>query len=197
MRINRENTIIIERILGILPEIKTDGLELDPVVLDHGQLQKPHQKATTRSGRTLGISLDKGERLFPLAVLYLDGQTAVYVELAEEDLLEIRPENPLDWGRAAYNIGNLHQPAYLYEDCIRVPYDPVLVRMLDQLGVPWSRKTGRLDGLRANAAMGSGHDHAHDHDHGHDHDHNHDHDNLHDHSHDHDHSHSHDHSRED
>ena len=179
MRLNRDNTIIVEKILGILPEIKAEGLELDAVVLDHGQLQKPHQKATTKSGRSLGISLDKGERLYPLAVLYLDGQVVVYVELAEEDLLEIRPASPMEWARAAYNVGNMHQPAYLYEDCIRIPYDPVMVRMLDQLGLPWSRRTGRLDGLRANAAPGHSHDHDHDHSHSHDH------------SHDHDHSHSH------
>jgi urease accessory protein len=177
MKSHEHRPILIEKVLGILPEVRTEGLELDALVLDHGQLQKPHQKATTKGGRTLGISLDKGERLYPLAVLYLDDQVVIYVELAEEDLLEIRPENPLEWGRAAYNVGNMHQTAYLYEDCIRVPYDPVLVRMLDQLGVPWSRKTGRLDGLRANAAMGSGH--AHDHDHGHDHDHSHSHEQPH------------------
>lgn len=165
MRAHENRSIIVEKILGILPELRTEGFELDPVVLDHVQLQKPHQKANTRSGRTLGISLDKGERLYPLAVLYVDDRTVIYVELAEEDLLELRPQSTLDWGRAAYNIGNLHQPAYLSEDCIRVPYDPVLVRMLDQLGIPWSRRTGRLDGLRANAAMGGGHSHSHDHSH--------------------------------
>lgn len=168
MRHHREHKIIVDRILGILPEVHLESLELDPVPMDHSQLQKPHQKAVSRGGRVLGISLDKGEQLYPLAVLFVDDQVVVFVEQAEEDLLELRPANALDWARAAYNIGNMHQPAYLAEDCIRVPYDPVLPRMLDQLGIPWTRRTAKLEGFRANAAYGHTHSHegeAHAHSH--------------------------------
>lgn len=177
MRQYKEDKIIVERILGLVADAHTRGLEADPVIMDHAQLQKPHQKAVTAGGRILGISLDKGEHLRPGAVLYLDDRVVIFVDLPEEDLLEIRPLGNLEWGKAAYNIGNMHQPAYLYEEMIRCPYDSVLERVLAQLGIPFERKTGKLDGLRANlqaahshAAPTHSHDggaaHSHDHHHG-------------------------------
>jgi urease accessory protein len=169
---------IVERILGNISDVHHDGhLEFDPVIMDHIQIQKPHQKAVTQNGRVVAISLEQGMALKPGAVLYLDNHVVVYVDLPEEDVLEIRPHGNMEWGRAAYNIGNMHQPAYIYEEMIRCPYDIVLERVMLQLGIPCQRKSGKLDGVRANVSAGHSHgtveghgpEHVHDHEQNHHH----------------------------
>lgn len=171
MRLYQQDKIIIDKVLGHLSELQVGPRKLDPVLLHHDQLEKPHQKVTSIGGLTLGISLEAGNKLFGGAVLWLDDDKVVYVDLVEEDLLEVIPSGNLEWAKVAYNIGNLHQPAYLYEDCIRIPYDESLERMLLRLGVTYTRKIAKLDGQRANAQAvhSTGHAHSpthHDHPHG-------------------------------
>lgn len=172
MRQYKTDKIIVERILGHVSDVQAGDLEFDPIIMDHTELQKPHQKVTTQNGRVIAISLEHGEALEPGVVLYLDNQVVVFVDLPEEDILEIRPHGSMEWARTAYNIGNMHQPAYLYEELIRCPYDIVLERVMTKLGVPCQRKTGKLDGLRANLSAGHSHgtggthEHEHTHHHG-------------------------------
>jgi urease accessory protein len=171
MRLYQQDKIIIDKVLGHLSELQVGNRKLDLVLLQHEQLEKPHQKVTSADGLTMGISLEEGNKLFGGAVLWLNDEKVVVVELANEDLLEVIPSGNMEWGKVAYNIGNLHQPAYLYEDCIRIPYEESLERMLLRLGVAYTRKTAKLDGHRANipALHSSGHIQGsthHDHPHG-------------------------------
>ncbi len=157
MRQYKQDRIIIDKVLGDVSELRLGNRQLDPVLLQHEQLEKPHQKVTSKGGFTMGISLETGQKLFGGAVLWVDDETVVFVELAEEDLLEVTPSGNLEWARVAFNIGNFHHAAYLYEEAIRIPYDEGLERMLIRLGVQYSRKVAKLDGIRANAPA----DHSH------------------------------------
>jgi urease accessory protein len=132
-------------------------------LLQHDQLEKPHQKVASKGGFTMGISLEPGNKLFGGAVLWVDDEVVVFVELVEEDLLEVKPYGNLEWARVAFNIGNMHHPAYLHEEFIRIPYDEVMERMLLHLGVPYTRKIAKLDGIRANAPADHGSSHSHFH----------------------------------
>lgn len=153
--------IIVEKILGRRhPDDGMDG-QTDPVAMTHDQLQKNHQLAISRDGRRLGISLDENEKLFDGAILWQDGPVTVAVVLQEEDVLEVRPFGNEEWARVAFNIGNMHHAAYLYPTYIRIPYDPIVERMLESLGTPVIRKMAKLDGERANAPAGHSHGHSH------------------------------------
>lgn len=163
MRQYKQEQIIIDKILGTLSEIHPGDRHLDPILMPHEQLEKPHQKVVSKGGITLGISLEPGQKLYSGAVLWVDDKTVVFVELEEEDLLEVIPCGNLEWARVAFNIGNMHHPAYLYEQSIRIPYDEVIERMLHHLGVQYLRKNAKLDGLRANAPAAHGSNHAHAH----------------------------------
>lgn len=158
--------MIVEEIAGNLNLTEPGNRKIDRVRLDHEEIRKPHQKVTTESGRVIGISLPEGEHLHHDDVLYQDNAEIITVELKEEEVFEIRPKNNLEWAKAAFNIGNMHQSAYLYPDCIRVPYDYVLENMMEALGVEYSREFRKLDGIPANLpASGSRHAHSHNHSH--------------------------------
>ena len=133
-----------------------------------------------------------GNRRLEKVVLDRDGLVIV-VELEPEDALVIRPEGQMQWARAAYNIGNMHQRAFIQEDCIITPYDAILQSIMQKLHVPCERTVCPIDGVRANVSQSEGHHHHHDHGHGHEHGHSYDHSHEHDHDHEHGHSHEHTH----
>ena len=162
--------MIIENILGNINDFDTDGLKVDKVLLDHHDMSKPHQRLTTESGERIAISLQHGEHLFCGAVLYKDDEKIIAVDMIPEDVLEVRPEGNRQWAKAAFNIGNMHHPAYIYDDCIVIPYDAILENLLSSIGVSFLRCERKLDGEKAAHVVG-GHHHHHDHDHGHEHSH--------------------------
>ncbi len=172
--------MIIEKVLGTITDFDTDNLKIDRVMLDHYDMSKPHQRLKSESGEKIAVSLPYGENLFCGAVLYKDDEKIIYVDLLPEDTLVIRPEGNLQWAKTAFNIGNMHHPAYLHEDCIVIPYDYIIENLIKGIGVPYERCERQLNGIKANHVVG-GHSHSHDHSHGHHHSHDHDHDHEHHH----------------
>lgn len=154
--------MIIEKTAGNLNDLAIGNRRIDPVLMDHYDLTKPHQRVKSQGGMDLAISLPRGEHLFAGAVLYQDEKKVVVVELLPEDVLEIRPAGTLEWGKAAFNIGNMHHPAYLLEDCILVPYDAIIERLMTSMEISCQRCNRKLEGQRANHVHG-GHTHSHTH----------------------------------
>lgn len=158
--------MIVEKILGTVRDFESEHLEIDKVLLDHYDMEKPHQKLKSQGGTTVAVSLEHGDRLFCGAVLYRDGEKLIAVDLLPEDALEIHPKTSLEWAKIAFNIGNMHHPAYLNDDCIVTPYDAVLETMLKKAGADCRRCERQLTGERANYGAGGHHHHSHSHDHG-------------------------------
>jgi len=146
--------IIIEKLVGKLQDFETEGLKVDRVLLDHYDMAKPHQKLTTESGEKIAVSLPYGESMFAGAVLYEDGKNIIYADLIPEDVLVIRPEGNMQWAKAAFNVGNMHHPAYIHEDCIVVPYDAIIENLIKGIGVDYERCKRKLDGQRAGHVVG-------------------------------------------
>ena len=168
--------MIIENIAGNIKDYPLEDRKVDKVILDRERLSKPHQKVTAQSGEVFGLSLPHGCVLEPGDIIYADGNRVVMIELEPEDALVIRPEGQMQWARASYNIGNMHQTAFIQEDCIVTPYDAILESVMQRLGVPCEKDCCPIDGVRANVSQHEGHHHHHhDHDHDHDHDHGHSH----------------------
>lgn len=170
--------MIIEKVLGSIQEFETENLKIDRVMLDHYDMSKPHQKLKSESGEIVAVSLPHGEHLFCGAVLYKDDEKIIVADLIPEDVLVIRPSGNLQWAKTAFNIGNMHHPAYLHEDCIVIPYDAIMENLIKGIGVPYERCERQLSGEKANHVVGGhshSHSHGHSHEHGHEHGHHHHH----------------------
>lgn len=152
--------MIIETVLGKIEEFDTTGRAIDKIMLDHHDLAKPHQKVKTDSGMELAISLPHGQSLSCGAVLYQDDKKLAVVDLLPEDVLEIRPRGNQEWAKAGFNMGNMHHPAYLYTDCILVPYDSIIENLIQSMGIPFQRCQRKLDGHKANHTYGHSHSHS-------------------------------------
>jgi urease accessory protein len=178
--------MVIEHILGKVKDFNTSDAVLDPVELTHEELLRPHQKLTSKGGEKIAVSLRPGESLKEGDVVYAGQKKIIYIDLIKEDVLVIKPKGHIQWGRAAFNIGNFHHSAYLTEESILTSYDPVIEALLSKIGVEFTREYRKLYGEKANVQTGTHghkHDHVHEHGQGHEHDHVHEHGQGHEHEH--------------
>lgn len=63
------------------------------------------------------------------------GDTMLKIEAKPEPVLTVRASTPLDLLEAAYHLGNRHVPLEINADYLRLAPDPVLEKMLNQLGL--------------------------------------------------------------
>ena len=157
----------------------TPAAAIDPLELSAEERASAHFSASTRDGRRIRVSLPRGTELQDGDVLLLDGDVAVAVKAADEDLFWLRPGgSALEWWAACYQLGNLHRPARFLRDGVLTPRDPMVRQILAGLDVRIAEVRQPFVGRRFGAA-GAHHHHSHsephDHDHGHAHDHGHDH----------------------
>lgn len=153
--------MLVEKIIGNIKDTKIVGLMHEVVKMDHYDLDKPHQKVESEEGNKYAVSLPQGEHLSDGDILYIDDERAVFIDLIPEEALEIKPRTNVEWGVAAFNIGNMHKTAYLHNDRILSPYDPILAQLLEKAGLKYKKTITKLTGLKANIT--SGHHHHHDH----------------------------------
>lgn len=142
--------MIVEKILGKIEDFPIESLKINRILMDHYELTKSHQKVTSEEGDTYGISLPRGKNLSCGDVIYMDDEKIVVIDLIPEDIIEVHPKGNIQWGKAAFNIGNMHQKAYLREDCILVPYDANMENIIKGLGIEYNKCKKKLDGIRAN-----------------------------------------------
>lgn len=155
-----EMGIVVERPLGTGDALAAGVSIRDVVRLTAEQRERAHLRVRSERGRELVISLPRGEELNDGDVLAVDGQVAIVIAAADEDVLELRPTNGRQWGIAAYQLGNLHRPARFGSEVILTPYEPSTEAALQALSVPCQRTRRPLVGERVRAAGGHGHSHA-------------------------------------
>jgi urease accessory protein len=136
--------MLVDRILGnvkknagdfSVPSRDRDELEIDWWELDRRALRK-----TTRGGTPVRILLPLGESLSDGDVLFDDGQTLIVLCVAPAEVLVVRPRDAAEMGIVALELGNLHAPAEIVGDEIRVAPDGPVEAALHEMGVSYERQ---------------------------------------------------------
>lgn len=161
--------MVIEKVIANIKHTDIGEKRIDNVWVTHEDMLKTHQKLISEAGRVLKISLDDGQRLSNGDILFEDDESVSVLNLKAEKIFEIKPKSTEEWAKVAFNIGNMHQKLYIFDDKLCVPYDIVLERIMKALKVEWCITEGTLDGLLANISAGNSHSHNHEHGHGHSH----------------------------
>lgn len=95
-----------------------------PLETDRITLAKRRWRGTAEDGTEFGFDLEKP---IPDGALFFQTQTAGYcIRQKPEPVLEIRLRNIRESARLAWSIGNLHFPAEITDEVIRVADDPAL-----------------------------------------------------------------------
>ena len=131
---------VITEILGNADDFKDKVRGFDRLLVTSDERSSPHLLRETEGGRTVRISLPRGTELNDGDVIELDGDIAVIVAAADEDLFVISPNSPIEGGIAGYQLGNLHRPVRFTENKnILTPFDPTVRDILDHVRIRYKR----------------------------------------------------------
>ena len=151
--------------MGVISQVVCGISELDarygvdPLMLTSEERANGHFMAETASGRTVRISLPRGTELQDGDVLAIDGDWAVVVRAAEEDLILVTPrDDAVQWAAACYQLGNLHRPARFLEAGVLTLADPMALQILKGLDIGVESVCRPFTGRRFGAA-GAHHHH--------------------------------------
>lgn len=141
---------------------------VDRVVLDHGDRHRRRTRMRGVGGLAFLLDLPEPVQLEDGDGLVLEDGRLVWVEAAEERLLEVRAPDALALARLIWHIGNRHAPAEIAAGAIYIAEDHVLADMVRGLGGS-ATPVVRAFRPESGAYAGGGHGHAHhrDHDHAH------------------------------
>ena len=155
--------VSLNEALDLAAERKLDLVKIAPKakppvckILDYGKYRYELQKKEKEARKKQKTMQVKEIRLkMCIRDSYKDSERMIVVDMLPEDVLEIRPEGNRQWAKTAFNIGNMHHPAYLYDDCIRIPYDGILENLMKSIGVAYTRCERKLDGEKAAQTVGN------------------------------------------
>jgi len=148
---------VIANILGNLADVQTQFKSTDSLVLTSQERLSPHMLGHTTEGRTIRLSLPRSTELVDGDILAVDGDVAVVVVAAPEDLFVITPTNNLAWGMVGFALGNLHRPVRFNNVSILTPADDIVADLLRRLEVPFARRTTPFVGVRSHFVSGHTH----------------------------------------
>ena len=139
---------IVTRVLGTIGDFKEKVTASDQLLLTSEERSSPHLVRHTEDGRTVRISLPRGTELNDGDVLTLDGDIAIVVTAAPEDLFVVTPRDTLEWALVGYQLGNLHKPVRFTNDRILTSADPVVADVLNRLKIHYDRRMTPFVGKR-------------------------------------------------
>jgi urease accessory protein len=116
------------------------GLERDSVVLNWEDRRKSRQRLRTTKGIEIAVALPTGTILYNGDILYMNNNSYIIVEAAEEDVIVIYPDDMTKGAVIAYEIGNRHLPISINGDSIMTPYNHVLEEYLKKEAIQYGHK---------------------------------------------------------
>jgi urease accessory protein len=154
---------IVTQVLGTVEGLKGRFQHEDSLPLSSDERASPHLLGRTVGGRSLRISLARESELNDGDVLALDGDVAVVVRAAPEELFVIHPDEALQWGVAGFQLGNLHRSVRFTDTAMLTPADPMVADVLTRLGIRYEQRTIPFVGRRYGSFTGHGQGHGHHH----------------------------------
>ncbi len=154
------NEGVVTEVLGTEDDFKERVKGFDRLLLTSEERSSPHMVGHTEGGRAMRLSLPRGTELNDGDVLALDGDVAIVVTAAPEDLFVVTPKDALEWGVIGYQLGNLHRPVRFTKDTMLTPADPMVADVLNRLKIPYAKRLTPFVGRRYGSHTGH-HEHNH------------------------------------
>lgn len=155
---------------------ESSGDIVDTITLDETDRHRRRILLNSDGGIEFLLELEAVTLLKQDDVLRLSDGRGIVVKAQAEPLYEIRANNRRHLLQLTWHVGNRHLASEIHEDHIRIRQDPVIKRMLEQLGAAVSETLAGFNpqgGAYGDAHSNHHHSHDHDHDHGHAHSHDH------------------------
>lgn len=105
------------------------------LALTAAERRRSRHKFQTPKGQTVFLQLPRGTVLQDGDLLQSENNTVLRITAKPEPVLTVQAASALDLLRGAYHLGNRHVPLEITPTCLRLSPDPVLLKMLEQLGL--------------------------------------------------------------
>lgn len=122
----------MRRAIAVTADTRTEPVDVVTLPADERHMRR--RALSLRSGEVILADLPIATRIRHGERLVLEDGAQVLVEAAVELLVEARAGSPMEFARLAWRIGNCHAPVAIFEDTLRIVYDPVLRAMLEAAG---------------------------------------------------------------
>lgn len=146
--------------LHITEHLTPGGQYDDRLILPFDHRQKSRLRVKLESGEEAGLFLERGTILRGGDCLRASDGRIVQVVAADELVMRVTADTPIQLMRAAYHLGNRHVPLQIGEGWLRLEQDHVLREMLVGLGVCVENQNAPFEPEAG--AYGGGHRHKHD-----------------------------------
>ncbi|MGE7093602.1 urease accessory protein UreE [Lysinibacillus sp. NPDC048646] len=137
--------MLIEKIIGnIGQEEEIDSKLTEWIELDWEELSKRILRTVTDQGTDVALRLSGEEPLKYGDLLFEDGDRRIAIRTKLEPVIVIYPENMVEMGKAAFELGNRHTPCLIENDEIIVRADHTINLLLDEVGVNYETTERRF-----------------------------------------------------
>lgn len=146
--------------LNISEQLPPGDQHDDRLILPFERRQKSRLRVRLESGMEAGLFLERGTILRGGDRLRASDGRIVLVVAADEPVMRVTADTPIQLMRAAYHLGNRHVPLQIGDGWLRLEQDHVLQEMLLGLGVQVKNQNTPFEPEAG--AYGGGHRHQQD-----------------------------------
>ncbi|MET4563079.1 urease accessory protein UreE [Lysinibacillus parviboronicapiens] len=137
--------MLIEKIIGnIAQEEEIESKLTEWIELDWEELSKRILRTETDKGTDIALRLSGEEPLKYGDLLFEDGHRRIAIRTKLEPVIVIYPDNMVEMGKAAFELGNRHTPCLIENDEIIVRADHTINPLLDEVGVKYETTERRF-----------------------------------------------------
>ncbi|MDN4606660.1 urease accessory protein UreE [Sporosarcina highlanderae] len=137
--------MLIEKIIGNIGDTEEiSGKRIEWVELEWEELSKRILRTETNEGTDIALRINQEEPLKYGDLLFEDDERCIVIRTKMEPVIVIRPNDMVEMGKAAFELGNRHTPALIEKDEIVVRADHTLAPLLDEVGVAYETTERRF-----------------------------------------------------
>jgi len=127
--------MICKEVIGNVETHPTDDKAMELLNLQWFEATKRIMRKRTEGDNEVVIKLlQQGTRLCEGDIVYEDTDKVVVVNILPCDAIQVTPRSIYEMGTVCYEIGNKHLPLFIQGDCVLIPYEKPLERLLVATG---------------------------------------------------------------
>lgn len=118
---------------------------IDFLPLEWHETKKRILRKQTTGGKDVSIKfLNENPDLTEGDILFEDEETIIAVSVLPCECIVIKPVNMFEIASVCYEIGNKHLPLFYEDECLLVPFDAPLMRLLSAQGYDIKKEERKL-----------------------------------------------------
>lgn len=125
----------ITSILGNINNGFHTAQQIDSLSLEWYECTKRIIHKTTSAGKNITLRfLQQPIHFKPGDVIYQDDKSSIVIDILPCKAMLIRPGSDYELASACYELGNKHLPLFYENDCLVIPFDAPVFKMLSAAG---------------------------------------------------------------